>query len=134
MQVQIDISLLFFILTTANYATPLAKRCSYEPIEGPEYHHGSVPFVPCWLTIDTACREFLPQEEEMYFNAAHRLAVIFGVSARCVDDITEELARVLDGRKTYNWTKSEGHLTIPAASTLIISDMPSEAVRRYTYI
>lgn len=109
---------------------PLQKRCS--PVYDPDLALGYVPPAPCWQTFDPACQPYLASGTEMTVDAEHRLAVVYGVSANCQDQIAEELAREADGRKNNGWVQNHGSLTvIPGEDTLVISNMPEETVEKY---
>jgi hypothetical protein len=126
-------SLLISIVASLAAASPSAhllhKRCS--PAYDPEYLHGYLPPAPCWQTHDPACRAYLREGTEMTLDAAHHLAVVYGVPANCEADIKEEIARTADGRKAYGWLKSIGKLTVVGDGILVISGMSDETVKAY---
>ncbi len=70
----------------------------------------------------------------MTLDAKHHLAVIYGVSASCSSDITEEIARTQDGRKNFGWLKNIGKLTLIGDGTLVISGMSNETVEKYQHL
>lgn len=107
------------------------KRCS--PVYDPDLALGYDPPAPCWQTFDPACRPFLAEGTEMTLDAPHRLAVVYGVSQSCRDQIAEELAREARGQKNYGWVREHGTLTVLPGEEgiLVISDMPPAAVERY---
>jgi len=67
----------------------------------------------------------------MRVDEARKTATIKGITPSCEAEIMEELARTKDGRKNYGWEKKYGHLSIPESGTLVITDMPDEAVKEY---
>ncbi|KAK4149944.1 hypothetical protein C8A00DRAFT_46546 [Chaetomidium leptoderma] len=121
---------------TASSRHQLTKRCS--PAYDPDLALGYYPPAPCWQTFDPACQPYIATGTEMTVDAKHKLAVVYGVSASCVAQIAEELAREADGRKNYGWVEKHGWLTVLAAQdgeeggrTLVISGMSAQAVERY---
>ncbi|KAK4112383.1 hypothetical protein N656DRAFT_779247 [Canariomyces notabilis] len=142
----LTITLALAIITTATATTGagntpghrLNKRCS--PRYDPDLALGYDPPAPCWQTFDPACRPFLAEGTEMTLDAAHGLAVVYGVSEHCKTQIVEELRREAAGGKNYDWVQKHGTLTVipgPGADgsgnyILVISNMSEQAVARYT--
>ncbi|KAK3299670.1 uncharacterized protein B0H64DRAFT_371984 [Chaetomium fimeti] len=127
---------LTFTLTTATPSSRareshhhIQKRCS--PRYDPELALGYYPPAPCWQTFDTACRPHLARDTEMTLDAPHALAVVYGLSENCAEQIAEEKAREVDGRNNYGWREEHGVLTVVEGGILVISGMSEEAVERY---
>ncbi|KAH8884076.1 hypothetical protein GQ53DRAFT_597353, partial [Thozetella sp. PMI_491] len=118
-----------FALAAIAEAGTLQKRCS--PAYDSEYLHGYLPPVPCWQENDPACRPYIAKGTQMTLDPSHNLAIIYGISASCASDITEEISRTRDGRKNFGWLQKIGNLTLLGDGTLIISGMSNGTMEAY---
>ncbi|KAK0736555.1 hypothetical protein B0T21DRAFT_367173 [Apiosordaria backusii] len=117
----------FAAAATAATSPHLTKRCT--PVFDPELALGYLPPAPCWQTFSPACQPHL--SNEMTLVVKHKLAILYGLSDWCVDQVEEELAREAAGQKNNNWITTEGNLHLIGGGTLVISNMSDAAVARY---
>ncbi|KAK4460407.1 hypothetical protein QBC42DRAFT_272501 [Cladorrhinum samala] len=129
--IAMQLTAVFSLLLTAASASAgsITKRCS--PARDPEWYNGYLPPAPCWQTFNTACQPFLRSDTQMTIDAPHNLVIVYGVDQSCAATIKEELARELDGRKTYGWQQQHGKLTLIDGGILVISNMTAQTVERY---
>ncbi|KAK5662686.1 hypothetical protein OQA88_8602 [Cercophora sp. LCS_1] len=120
---------LIALATLGSAFGPLQQRCT--PITGPEYYKGTKLVVPCWLDQSPTCSAVLRKGTEIFIDAKHGTVVVYGVLDLCMEFVAEEIARSLDGRKTYGWLQNHGTLMNAGGGTLVISNMTEKAVTRY---
>ncbi|KAK4221261.1 hypothetical protein QBC38DRAFT_138309 [Podospora fimiseda] len=122
-------ALLPLLAATATSGSTISKRCS--PPYDPQWHHGFLPPAPCWQTFDPSCKPYLRKDTQMTIDAPHNLVIVYGIDQWCAADIKEELAREIDGRKTWGYRQTHGRLTLIEGGILVISNMTDANVAKY---